>query len=62
MTYIDQAVLNLTERICRLFQTWTGRTNVWLAFQLTNLSVIVGFNISVFVIGVCAFQVRDIKC
>jgi len=43
MTYIDQAVLNLTERICRLFQTWTGRTNVWLAFQLTNLSVIVYF-------------------
>jgi uncharacterized membrane protein YqjE len=43
MTYIDQAVLNLTERLCRLFQVWTGRTNVWLAFQLTNLSVIVYF-------------------
>ena len=41
MTYVDQAVLNLTERMCRRFQTWTGRTNVWLAFQLTNLSVIV---------------------
>jgi hypothetical protein len=43
MTYIDQAVLNLTERICRRLQIWTGRTNVWLAFQLTNLSVIVYF-------------------
>jgi hypothetical protein len=43
MTYIDQAVLNLTERMCRRLQTWTGRTNVWLAFQLTNLSVIVYF-------------------
>jgi hypothetical protein len=43
MTYIDQALLNLTERMCRRLQTWTGRTNVWLAFQLTNLSVIVYF-------------------
>jgi hypothetical protein len=41
MTHVDQAVLNLTERMCRRFQMWTGRTNVWLAFQLTNLSVIV---------------------
>src|SRR5262245_5120648 len=43
MTYLDQAVLNLTERLCRRFQALTGRTNVWLAFQLTNLSVIVYF-------------------
>ncbi|PYQ99855.1 MAG: hypothetical protein DMF94_20750 [Acidobacteria bacterium] len=43
MTHVDSAVLNLTERICRRFQTWTGRTNVWLAFQLTNLSIIVYF-------------------
>ena len=43
MTYVDSAVLNLTERICRRFQSWTGRTNVWLAFQLTNLSVVVYF-------------------
>jgi hypothetical protein len=43
MTYIDSAVLNLTERMCRRFQTWTGRTNVWLAFQLTNLSIVVYF-------------------
>ena len=43
MTYIDLAVLNLTEQMCRRIQTWTGRTNVWLAFQLTNLSVIVYF-------------------
>jgi hypothetical protein len=43
MTYIDSAVLNLTELICRHFQAWTGRTNVWLAFQLTNLSIVVYF-------------------
>jgi hypothetical protein len=43
MTYVDSAVLNLTERMCRRFQTWTGRTNVWLAFQLTNLSIVLYF-------------------
>ena len=43
MTYVDAAVLNLTERICRRFQTWTGRTNVWVAFQLTNLSIVLYF-------------------
>src|SRR5437867_4062504 len=48
MTYVDAAVLDLTERMCRRFQTWTGRTNVWLAFQLTNLSIVVYF---VWVIG-----------
>ncbi len=43
MTYIDSAILNLTERLCRRFQLLTGRTNVWLALQLTNLSIIVYF-------------------
>ncbi len=43
MTFIDAAVLNLTERLTRRFQLWTGRTNVWLAFQLTNLSIVVYF-------------------
>ena len=43
MTYVDAAVLNLTERICRRFQLWTGRTNVWLTFQLTNLSIVLYF-------------------
>lgn len=43
MTYVDSAVLNLTERMCRRFQAWTGRTNVWLAFQITNLSIVVYF-------------------
>jgi hypothetical protein len=43
MTYVDSAVLGLTERICRRFQAWTGRTNVWVAFQLTNLSIVVYF-------------------
>lgn len=43
MTYVDSAVLDLTEQMCRWFQEWTGRTNVWLAFQLTNLSIVVYF-------------------
>lgn len=43
MTYVDSAVLDLTERVCRRFQAWTGRTNVWIAFQLTNLSIVVYF-------------------
>jgi hypothetical protein len=43
MHYIDLALLNLIEALCRKFQRLTGRTNVWLAVQLTNLSVIVYF-------------------
>ena len=43
MSYLDSAILNLTERLCRRFQLLTGRTNVWLAVQLTNLSIIVYF-------------------
>lgn len=43
MGYIDTALLNLTERACRAFQRLTGRTNVWLAVQLTNLSIVVYF-------------------
>src|SRR5919204_3338099 len=43
MTYIDAAILNITEWLCRKFQLLTGRTNVWLAVQLTNLSIIVYF-------------------
>jgi hypothetical protein len=43
MTYIDAAILNVVERLCRRFQVWTGRTNVWLAFQLTNLSIVIYF-------------------
>jgi hypothetical protein len=43
LTYLDSAILNLTEWSCRRFQLLTGRTNVWLAVQLTNLSIIVYF-------------------
>lgn len=43
MTYVDAAVLNLIERWCQRFQQLTGRTNVWLAVQLTNLSIILYF-------------------
>lgn len=43
MLYIDSVILNLTEALCRRFQLLTGRTNVWLAGQLTNLSIVVYF-------------------
>jgi hypothetical protein len=43
MAFLDSVILNLTERSCRTFQRLTGRTNVWLAVQLTNLSIIVYF-------------------
>ena len=43
MMYVDSALLDFTERLCRRFQTWSGRTNVWLAFQLTNLSIVIYF-------------------
>lgn len=43
MSYIDSAVLDFVERLCQRLQLWTGRTNVWLAFQLTNLSIVVYF-------------------
>ena len=40
---IDSITLDLTEWLCRKFQVVTGRTNVWLAAQLTNLSIVVYF-------------------
>jgi len=43
MTYIDGLILDCTEHLCRRFQQLTGRTNVWIAFQLTNLSIVVYF-------------------
>jgi hypothetical protein len=43
MTYLDTVLLDATEWACRKFQLLTGRTNVWLAIQLTNLSVIMYF-------------------
>jgi hypothetical protein len=43
MPYIDSVLLEWTEWLCRKFQVLTGRTNVWLAVQLTNLSIVVYF-------------------
>jgi hypothetical protein len=43
MFYIDTVVLDAIEWACRRFQRLTGRTNVWLAGQLTNLSIVVYF-------------------
>jgi hypothetical protein len=41
--FIDSLILNATEWSCRKFQVLTGRTNVWLAMQLTNVSIIIYF-------------------
>jgi hypothetical protein len=43
MTYVDTFVLDAVEWSCRRFQRLTGRTNVWLAIQLTNLSIVIYF-------------------
>jgi hypothetical protein len=43
MSYVDSALLSVTEWFCHRFQQWTGRTNVWLALQFTNLSIVVYF-------------------
>ena len=43
MLFIDSVLLNATEWACRKFQVLTGRTNVWLAMQLTNISIIIYF-------------------
>jgi hypothetical protein len=43
MPGIDTAILDFTEWLCQRFQVLTGRTNVWIAVQLTNLSIIVYF-------------------
>ena len=43
MNYVDAAILDVTEWCCRRFQLLTGRTNVWLAVQLTNLTIVVYF-------------------
>jgi hypothetical protein len=43
MASLDSVILDLTERCCRGFQRLTGRTSVWLAVQLTNLSIVVYF-------------------
>jgi hypothetical protein len=58
MTYIDSAILGLTERVCRRFQMLTGRTNVWLAAQLTNLSIIVYFAWAILVSWRAALALR----
>jgi hypothetical protein len=43
VSHIDTFVLNAAESFCHSFQRLTGRTNVWLAVQLTNISVITYF-------------------
>jgi hypothetical protein len=43
MTFLDQAILDVIEYASRKFQVLTGRTNVWLAVQLTNLSIVLYF-------------------
>ncbi|HEY6211046.1 MAG TPA: hypothetical protein VIW45_02125 [Vicinamibacterales bacterium] len=40
---LDSALLDVIEWLCRRFQWLTGRTNLWLAVQLTNVNIIVYF-------------------
>ena len=58
MIYVDAFILNLTERACRAFQRLTGRTNVWLAVQLTNLSIIVYFAWAAVTFSIGGFATR----
>jgi hypothetical protein len=43
MHLVDSVLLDVTEACCQKLQQLTGRTNVWLAVQLTNLSIVVYF-------------------
>jgi len=43
MLAIDSATLDLVEWLCRKVQWLTGKTNVWIAAQLTNLSIVIYF-------------------
>jgi hypothetical protein len=43
MAYVDAKLVDALEWACRRFQRLTGRTNIWLAAQLTNLSIVVYF-------------------
>jgi hypothetical protein len=43
MPYVDSVLLRLTEWACHRFQLLTGATNVWVAVQLTNVSIIAYF-------------------
>lgn len=43
MTYLDTLLLDFVEWCCHRFQVLTGRTNVWLAVQLTNISIVIYF-------------------
>ena len=65
MTYVDSFVLDLVERGCRRFQRVTGRTNIWLAVQLTNLSIVVYFvwaGVSFWVAGAVARTAIGLFC
>ena len=43
MYWLDTAILDSTERLCHRFQLATGKTKVWVAVQLTNLSIVMYF-------------------
>ena len=43
LRWIDAVILNGIERLCRVWQELTGKTNIWLAVQLTNISIVVYF-------------------
>ena len=57
MIYIDSAVLNFTERMCRRFQTWTGFAI--LTEALTILTTVVLYVLAWDPLPPCAGDVRE---
>ena len=58
MSVVDSALLDAVEWACRRFQVLTGRTNVWLAVQLTNLSIVIYFGWAALYLWISSVAVR----
>jgi hypothetical protein len=58
MTYLDAGILNAVEWFCHKVQRLTGRTNVWLAAQVTNLTIVMYFVWAVMYFWNTEFSVR----
>jgi hypothetical protein len=58
MFHLDMMLLDLVERCTQRFQRLTGKTNVWLAVQLTNASIVVYFVWSAVVYAFATLGVR----
>jgi hypothetical protein len=58
VTLIDSAILDAVEWACRRFQVLTGRTSIWLAVQLTNLSIVIYFAWAALYLWISSVAVR----